>query len=899
MGTERLSRPIGPPPDPANSGTLRDLSARLRLLRAWAGNPPYQEIADRINALRRSRNIPELVGKVTVYDCFNPAPRRRSLNIELVADIVRALGLDDIYVVRWRHATQAIFEGRVAAAIVETMPRLPLPGDKFTGRHVELELLTKLVEQGNDGRPVLITARIEGMPGVGKTELGIHFAHLLLRRDLFTDVQLFVDLRGYHDDPTKVPYDPVAVRDSFLHDLGVPFEEIYSLTAVQRAERYEREIAGKRVLIILDNAASADQVRPLIPNSPTCLVVITSRRTLEDLDNAAKLDLDVMPIPDAVALLRQFDRWGRVNAEPGAATRLTELCGGLPLDLVIVGAQLASPNKASWTLAEHVHRLESFPRDEGVRPAFASSYHSLPEACRRLFRFLALHPGSDFTADAAAVLAGIALDSAASLLQRLHADHLLQQQHAGRYRFHDLLHAYAARLVRDEDAKSAQWTALNNLLDHYLHNASVATKLLYPAEQDQQVYDEAPNALPVPLNSADGALGWLAEERANLLAAAAHAADNGSSTHTSNLSAALWRYLDSTGHYADAVALHSAAVEAASTNQNPAGEATARNRLGIIYIRIGMYDEAALHLQHALTLAREAGDPAIESRTLTSLGIVEWELGRFDRAADYHQEALGLAREVGSKAGELSALNNLAAVHTHIGSHSNAIESLMQILTLARELGDVDIEAHALANLGVVHWRVGRHSEAADHLQWALGLFRQVDDRSGVAYALNNLGTVYQRTGLYSDALDHHQQALALYREVGDRVDEGYALSNLGRDCRHLGRYREAIDHYQEALSRAREVGDRSLEPEALNGFGEVEQACGRSTEAIAYHREAIAIASDISERYEEARGHAGLGDALYDLGDQIQARDHWNDALALYTGLGVPEANEMRQRLG
>ena len=365
---------IGEPPDPAGVSTFDELSARLRQLREWAGNPSYATIRRRVVAARAARGLPKSEqepGRTTVYECFQPG--RRRLDVELVADIVHVLLGDEARIGQWRQACQVVL-GRASRASIVTAAGV-LPGDlaEFTGRNDELNRVVGLADRDNASAGALICV-IKGMPGVGKTQLAIHAGHILLQRGHLTDVQLFVNLRGY--DPDQPSADPAAVLDSFLRILGFPGNQIQRLDLAGRTAKYRELLAGKQALVVLDNAASEDQVRPLFSLSRTCLHLVTSRRELSDLENATQIPLEVFNHDEALDFLRGMVGADRIETEPEDAARIVELCGRLPYDLAVTAGDVR--RRVAWSLADHVERLESFPRDEAIRPAFAASYESLP-----------------------------------------------------------------------------------------------------------------------------------------------------------------------------------------------------------------------------------------------------------------------------------------------------------------------------------------------------------------------------------------------------------------------------------------------------------------------------------------------------------------------------------------
>jgi tetratricopeptide (TPR) repeat protein len=741
------------------------------------------------------------------------------------------------------------------------VPRqLPAAVWHFAGRAQELDVLSELLDQageaGEVGGAVLISA-IGGTAGVGKTALAVHWAHQVA--DRFGDGQLYVNLRGF--DPTATPVTAAAAIRGFLDALAVPPERIPASVEAQ-VGLYRSLLAGKRVLVVLDNARDEQQVRPLLPASPGCLVVVTSRHQLAGLvacEGAHPLTLDLLSKTDAHELLARRLGHERLAAEPQAVTELVGLCARLPLALCVVAARAAThPGLPLGLLAGELRdaqaRLDLLDTGEAassVRAVLSWSYRSLPEPVARLFRLLGLHPGPDSTSFAAASLAGTSPGQAQELLRELVRAHLLAEPVPGRYAFHDLLRAYATELVETHDSDEERRAALTRLFDHYLAGAAAAMDTLVPAERHHRPSIPAPVTPVPPLGTPAVARGWLDAERANLVAITVHTAAHGWPSHTIRLATTLFRYLDIGGHYADALRVHT----------------------------------------HALRAARDTGDRAAQAHALVSLCGVDWRQSRYQQVADHLREALVIFGELGDRGGEARALGNLGLVLYRQGYYQQAADHHQQALALYQELGHRDGEANTLDHLGLVLWRQGRYQQAADHHQQALALYRELGDRDGEAEALDHLGLVDERLGRHQQATDYHQQALALYCELGDREGEAEALDHLGLVDLRLGRHQQGMDHHQQAVAIFRALGDRSGQADAHNGLGETLHAAGRPEQARAQHHDALALASQIGDRYQQARAHHASGDS-------DQARHHWQHALTIYTELGVPDADQVRAKL-
>jgi tetratricopeptide (TPR) repeat protein len=835
-------------PDPGQANSVADLVERLRLLKVWAGDPSYETIKDRVNKAWTAAGRPagELTRRSTVAYCFRPG--RRRLDTDLVLAVVQALHPDTGYVTQWRQALRMIGGEIEAVSQVRVQDSLPPDLAGFTSRTGELNRLRRAARAGE----AVVISAIEGMAGVGKTQLAVHAGHLLHQQRPFDRV-LFVNLRGF--DPAQPPADPAAVLDGFLRLLGVPGQQIpHTLDA--RAAAYRDRLAGTQTLVVLDNAATTEQVRPLLPATPGCLALVTSRRSLTGLHPATRLTVDVFTPDEALAFLAQAVPDIPVGQDPHAAARIARRCGYLPLALSLVIGHIR--DSSGWTLTDHADRLDERHHDRrldtGVELALNLSYQHLPSQRRRLLRLTALYPGQDLDAYAAAALTDTDLPTAQDLLHHLHRDHLLQQAAPGRYTFHDLIRVYATIRATDEDRPPERRTALTRLFDYYLATTATAMNTLHPGEAHNRPAIP-PAGTPAPdLTDPDIARGWLDTERPTLVAIAAHTASHGWPTHTTRLARTLFRYLDG-GHNTEALTVHG----------------------------------------HA---ARHTGDPIEQAHALTDLGVAHWRLGRHGPAAEHYQQALDLFRQAGDPAGEARTLGNLGIIAEQLGHYRTATDRYARVLTLHRQSGDRTGEARALTNLGDLEGRLGRYRPAVEHHELALTLFRQAGNRVGEAATLDSLGEVEMRSGRYGPAGEHLLQALTLYRQLGDHNGEAWALESLGTLHARLGQPDQAIEHHQQALAIFRETGERDGEACALNGLGEAAHTAGRDADALTHHTAAHAIAADAGDREQQARAHSGLGQAHYTLGNLALAREGYQHALALYTDLGLPQADQIRTHL-
>jgi DNA-binding SARP family transcriptional activator len=725
------------------------------------------------------------------------------------------------------------------------VPReLPGPVPQFVGRGAELAELTAMLEQANAQRPqALVISAIAGMAGVGKTALATQWAHQLA--DRFPDGQLHVNLRGYDPGPPVPPADALA---AFLRSLGVAEHGIPAETG-ERAARYRSLLAGRRILIMIDNARDVEQVRPLLPGSPSCVTVVTSRDALAGLvarDGGRRLDLSPLPPAEAVELLRALIG-ERVDAEPQASVTLAGYCARLPLALRVAAERAAAAPGVSLAdvtseLADQQERLDmldaSGDRLTAIRAVFSWSVRHLDDEAARGFRLLGLHPGPDFDAYAAAALTDTNLRQARRMLGRLARAHLIQPADPGRYRLHDLLRAYAAGQFAGSGRSQEPKAALTRLFDHYLATAAAAARTLFRADPDQPALAAPVGAVP-PVSSPAAALAWLDAHRSTLVAVAAHAADHGWPGHAIGLASTIFRYVD-VGYFADAAAVHGHARRAAGLVGDRAAEAAALTMLGTADAAQGRLGQAGGHLEQALALCREAGDRIGEARALGNLGLADYCQGRYQQSAGRHRKALAIYLEAGDHAGE------------------------------AREL-------HAL---GVLDVRQGRYEQGAGYLRRALALFRAAGLRSGEAHVLAKLGELELRQDRYEHATGHLRQSLRLSREIGSPLGQAQALSGLGLSELRQGRHQQAVGHLRRSLSLHSQAGNCSGQAEALNGLGEAFLAASQAAQAGARHEAALALAIQCGDKREQARARSGVARARRAVGAIATARARRADAI-------------------
>jgi tetratricopeptide (TPR) repeat protein/transcriptional regulator with XRE-family HTH domain len=753
-------------------------------------------------------------------------------------------------------AAREVAPGTAPAAATRTLPRDTV---SFTGRGRELaRLLEALAPKAGDGVVLGIHA-IDGMAGIGKTTFAVHAAHRLAGS--FPDGQFFLPLHAH--TPGQQPVGPADALASLLLTAGVAAQQIPpGLEA--RAAQWRDHVADKKILLLLDDVAGHEQVRPLLPGTAGSLVLITSRRRLAALEDAAQISLDTLRPDDAAALL------ARLAARPGMGTgdpavgEITRLCGYLPLAIGMLASQLRNhPARTETGLAAELAAARdrlALMRAENVSvgAAFGLSYTDLTPGPRRLFRRLGLVPGPSIDAYAAAALDGTTLAIARQHLDELYDQHLLAEPATGRYQLHDLLREHARSLATADDPAESD-SVVARLLDYYLHTALAAGQHFTPWTS---AYRRPPPGLPPAeapdLSALEQAGAWLEAERANLHAAVDCAADRACFPHAFALPAAMSGFLAARGHWDQSAALHRTALAAARRASDLLGEADTLAELGIVQRETGDYPAATASLARALALYGDARDLPGRANVLIQLGFLDVLTGDYPAAVASQQEALALARRADDRLAEGAALNHLGLMQHLTGDYPAAAASQQQALALFRDLGNLFGQAYSLNDLGVVQQETGEYAAAAASQQQALALFRDLGNRLGQANALNDLGLVQQETGDHAAAAASHQQALTLFADLGNRLGQA----------------------------------------EALNRLGELATRTANTPRARKHHTQALAIARDLSAAPEEARALEGLGQCHLQDGDPGQADAHLQQALTIYQRIGAPGALRVQQKI-
>jgi transcriptional regulator with XRE-family HTH domain/tetratricopeptide (TPR) repeat protein len=676
------------------------------------------------------------------------------------------------------------------AAASRPLAQLPADLADFTGRREDVELLASLLAAAGEGlAPTgLVVAAVAGAGGIGKTALAVHVAHQVAPR--FPDGQLYLDLRGSSSQPVT----PAEALARFLRDLGtdpaaVPADED------ERAARYRSLAAGERLLVMLDDARDAAQVRPLLPGADGCAVLVTSRSSLKDLESARLLELDILTGADARALFARIAGPARALAEPDAGRQVLAACAGLPLAIRIAAARLAA--RPVWSVAALAARLGDARRrldelqagDLAVRASFMVSYAHLPPATGpageppdQAFRMLGLADGHDISLPAAAALLGVPPARAEQVLELLVDAHLLQSVAPGRYRFHDLLRVYAAERVQAEEDTAARKDGVRRMLSWYLHTARAACRVINPHRTHIPLSPAEPCAAPLAFDSYADALAWLDAEHANLLTAVAQAARQGEHEIAWKLPATLWDLFNLRGRIGDWLTAHKTGLASARLLGDRTGEKCILHDLAGNYLHLGQRLAALDCVRQILVIARELGDAEGTAVTLVNLGVTLTELGRCDEAIQPLQEGLDLFRDIGHRNGEAFALCGIGAIYGLRGKFSDAISHYQQGLNILREINNMAGAGESLVEMSTLRLKLGQLDTAILEATEAVELSRQTGSRRNEARAQAVLGRAHRARDDPERARRCWLEARAILTDLGHpQVDEVAAdLDALG-----------------------------------------------------------------------------------------------------------------------
>lgn len=650
--------------------------------------------------------------------------------------------------------------------------QLPVAVHHFVGRDGELKALDGLLEDAVGGAGLVVITAISGTAGVGKTALALHWAHDVA--DRFPDGQLYIDLQGFA--PSGLPLTAAESIRCLLDSLGVAPERIPVDQAVQ-ATLYRSLLAGKRVLVILDNASDPAQVRPLLPGSPGCMVIVTSRSQLTGLaaaEGANLIILDALAPHEAREMLERRLGGDRVSSAPAAVTDLIDLCARLPLALSIAAARAAGrPRLPLAALAAELRdvqaRLDGLGTGDvatDLRTVLSWSYRQLSGPAARMFLVLGIHPGPDISEPAAASLAGVSRRQARGALAELCRASMISEHAAGRFAFHDLLRAYAAEVAHSCETDTTRFAAEGRVLDHYLQTANSAARMLNPYREAVTLSPPRPSVGQEEVHDRQQALAWFQAERRVLLAAIKQAVDDGFRVHAWQLAWAAAPFLSGQGFWHELVAAQRIALGAGQSLGDLSAQAHAHHFLGQAWMLLGAHDEAARQLDTALRLGRQLGSSLIQAREHAALAMVCNQQGRSPEGLRHSQESLRLSRAAGYLFGEAHSLNAIGWHHIQLGEYREALAFCQQALALHHDLGYAQGTAATLDSLGHAYYHLGNYDEAIARYLEAINALEGIGDRDDHAEFLTHLGDAYQAAGNRNGARRAWQQAMEILDDL-------------------------------------------------------------------------------------------------------------------------------------
>ncbi|MCW2883728.1 MAG: hypothetical protein QOE54_3681 [Streptosporangiaceae bacterium] len=785
---------------------------------------------------------------------------------------------------------------------LEPPQQLPLDIPGFTGRAATLTRLDALIEGNEQASSPLIIA-ITGMPGIGKTALAVHWAHMISER--FIDGHVFVDLRGYSD---RAALSAREALGQVLRALHIPARRI-PVDEDELAALYRSQLARKSVLIVLDDAANYQQVHPLLPGSASCVVVVTGRNDLAGLvahDGARPVALELLPATEALELVRAVAGHERTEAEPEASAELVRMCARLPLALRVAAANLAI--RPQQSVADTVNTLADGDRlskltlgqdlDEAVGAAFDLSYRGLDPEVRRAFRLLGLIEGTNFTPKAIGALLAITPEAARRVLARLEAANLVQAIAYNRYQLHELLREYARGRTHAEDEQLVRESAVQRLATWYLTAAQHAGRFL---DRYRRTIGQEFTVPPVDTDPAERTrhLEWFTLEHLNLIEVIGQTSRLGWDQLTWELADAVYDFFELRRYCHENIAVSRLGLEAAQRRMDLPAAFFMRHHIAVIHRELGEFQEAFTEAQEAYRISRLVQDRYGTAAALDNIAKVHLNRSDYKEALAVAEEALAIHREISDRYGEATALDIMARGHQGLSHYRDSFEHAEKALIIRRDIGDRRGEAetidsiartyHALgepkkslgyaeqalairkaigdrhgegetlAFLGYLHIWVGGHRRAHDYVEQALQIRRSIADRHGEGQALVYLSTIRRRLGWYDAAVRAGLEALDILQEIGDRHGEAEALDSLARCYRRKEAFDEARKDAGRSLSISRSIGDRHGEATALHALALIDEKCGCLRESRKLAKRALRIRRRIGDR----RGEAGSLDLL------------------------------------
>jgi tetratricopeptide (TPR) repeat protein len=771
-----------------------------------------------------------------------------------------------------------------------------LPPDiaDFTGRTQKLEQVLTVLRQANPRTKVAIS----GMAGVGKSALALRVAHALSAE--FDEVQLYVNLRGSEGHQAL---DPAMVLVDWLRALGRDDTSIPAELEA-RSQTYRSLLQGKRAIVLLDNAQNEAQIRPLLPGSSTCAVLITSRKKLVALQGAHPLDLSVLPEDEALSLLKALMDSTRIDAEPEQAKAILALCGRLPLAIRIAAGTLNKPSQQRKSLAEYVHQLQDekqrltqlhldhLEENLDIRTSFELSYRELSDDLSSLFRWLGLLDAPDFGVGVAAVLIETDEETAQQQIDSLVDAQLLEIVAEGRYRFHDLIRLFAREKLDEAESSEQKTIVQQRVIQYFLEQVSFAITLTHPATRHQILDALIASDPTLFLEQTEqdlerGVLAWLEQEHLTLFSLVNWIVQFETGEDLITLDGLLAEFLHQRFYLLDAEKLHRQALRAARKLGDRQAEEEILICLGNVYEEQGKWNEAIDFYQQSREICRKLGNRNAELGIIQNMGSIYSSQGKWDEAIDFLQRSVDGFRDMGDRRREGQTLCNLGDIYRKQGRWNEAFACFQESLNICQDFGDRYEESTTLRNLGLLYQDLGELEEAIKYYQQSCDIGRKLINRHVEGQGLINLGGVYCLQGKYDDAIQCCQQSLHIMRELSDRDNEGKILGKLGVAYGNQGKWDEAIDFYHQSLGIVRELGDRLGESKILDCLGLHYSNQGKWDKAIDYLQQNLGISQEVGDRSRE-------GQTLYYLGLSYLLQGQWDKAIESYQ-----QSLEIRRELG
>ncbi|MGW4215213.1 ATP-binding protein [Lentzea sp. NPDC004789] len=782
----------------------------------------------------------------------------------------------------------------------DDVPRqLPFGPQEFVGRSAELESLDKLLTTGTGKADIAVISAVSGTAGVGKTALAVHWSGHAESR--FPDGTLYANMRGYD---LEHAVEPAEVLGEFLRALGV---KKIPYARDERAKLFRSTMRNKKMLVVIDNVNSPEQVRPLLPGTTSSLVLITSRDALSGLvqrDGVKRIFLDVLSAEEAQELLRRLIG-PRADDAPEAVAKLAERCARLPLALRIAGELVAVRGQTNLTdlveeLVQEQKRLDMFevandPRT-AVRSVFSWSYGHLPRELQAVYRLVGFSPGRSFDPAGFAAVTNAELPESRYRINALLRASLLKEVSANRFELYDLLREYGKELAESLDAPGDRVRSVQRLADHLIWHSAVASDALYATKHVERVaFAKGPAE---PFRDKPEMIKWFGAERENAVLVCEWLAESELADLTAAFSATMHRYFDANGYYEDQFAVQRSALAVAERTGDEESRLAAEMRIGTTLLRAGHLPEALEHYEIVLDGNRALGNIDGEARALGNRGLVFERTGRFQEAYESYLEALRLHRVDGDDEDIANSCANLGNVLESLGKYEDALGYFAQAVESYKASENVAGLGRTLNNIANVNYRLGHYEKALKGYRASLDLKRSIGDRLGEANALANIGATLMTLKRDDEALIELQRAKELTDHVGDVASKASITNNLASAYRVTGRSEKALTYHEEALAVSVRSQDRGLEAEILNDLATTLASVERYDEAAEHHRRAMTLAAGGDHRYESARALDGLAKIAFANGDLGEARNNWSRALAIFEALGTPQAARIRSDL-